>query len=286
MIFAEILAVGNELLIGEVLDTNTNYLAKHLTAMGVMVLKATICRDDIDEISSILDNIIGRVTFPGPPDFIIITGGLGPTFDDLTLEGVAKATGKDLEENEEALKMIKEKYKLLGEKLTRHRQKMSMLPKDAIPLSNPVGVAPGVMLKPGRVTIICLPGVPAEMKAIFEESVSKLICDKDEVTSFIEAHINIIGVMESSLAPQIEALMEEFPDIWIKSHPMGLEGLRSFIRVHITGMGVPETLIKTIEEVQKELALRVEELGGECEIIPIKIDKTIKKTENNIKNKN
>lgn len=275
MIFAEILAVGNELLIGEVLDTNTNYLAKHLTAMGVIVLRATICRDEIDEISSNLENIIERVTFPGPPDFVIITGGLGPTFDDLTLEGVAKATGKELEKNEKALKMIKEKYKILGEKLTRHREKMAFLPIDAMPLSNPVGVAPGVLLKYRKVTIICLPGVPAEMKAIFEESITQLICDKDEVTSFIEANINIRGIMESSLAPQIEALMEEFPDVWIKSHPMGLEGLKPFIRVHITGMGVPETLIKTIEEVQKELALRIEELGGECEIIPIKIRKTI-----------
>lgn len=275
MIFAEILAVGNELLIGEVLDTNTNYLAKHLTAMGVIVLRATICRDEIDEISSNLENIIERVTFPGPPDFVIITGGLGPTFDDLTLEGVAKATGKELEKNEKALKMIKEKYKILGEKLTRHREKMAFLPIDAMPLSNPVGVAPGVLLNYRKVTIICLPGVPAEMKAIFEESITQLICDKDEVTSFIEANINITGIMESSLAPQIEALMEEFPDVWIKSHPMGLEGLKPFIRVHITGMGVPETLIKTIEEVQKELALRIEELGGECEIIPIKIRKTI-----------
>ncbi|MFX0162718.1 MAG: molybdopterin-binding protein [Candidatus Hodarchaeota archaeon] len=275
MIFAEILAVGNELLIGEVLDTNTNYLAKHLTTMGVIVLRATICRDEIDEISSNLENIIERVTFPGPPDFVIITGGLGPTFDDLTLEGVAKATGKELEKNEKALKMIKEKYKILGEKLTRHREKMAFLPIDAMPLSNPVGVAPGVLLKYRKVTIICLPGVPAEMKGIFEESVTQLICDKDEITSFIEANINITGIMESSLAPQIEALMEEFPDVWIKSHPMGLEGLKPFIRVHITGMGVPETLIKTMEEVQKELALRIEELGGECEIIPIKIRKTI-----------
>jgi len=275
MIFTEILAIGNELLIGEVENTNTTYLAKHLTAMGVIVLRATICRDDIDEISANLENIIVRVTFPGPPDFVIITGGLGPTFDDLTLEGVAKATGKELKKNEKALKMIKEKYKILGEKLTRHREKMAFLPIDAMPLSNPVGVAPGVLLKHGKITIICLPGVPAEMKAIFEESVTQLICEKDEVTNFIEANINIRGIMESSLAPHIEALMEKFPDIWIKSHPMGLEGLKPFIRVHITGMGVPETLIKTIEEVQKELALRIEELGGESEIIPVKIRKTI-----------
>ena len=273
MFFAEILAVGNELLIGEIVNTNTAYLAKNLTAMGVMVRRSIICRDEIEEISFILRDIFQRATFPGPPNFIIITGGLGPTFDDVTLEGVAKASGKELVKNEEAIKMIKEKYDFLGEKLTKHREKMAFLPKDAIPLSNPIGVAPGVVVKYGKIEIICLPGVPAEMKAIFKEHVLRFIGKSVEGTTFVEAEISITGVMESSLAPHVEALMEEFPDIWIKSHPMGLEGLKPFIRVHITGLGDEEILIKTIGMVQKELAVRIEELGGECETIPAKTKK-------------
>ena len=111
-------------------------------------------------------------------DFIVIVGGLGPTFDDMTLEGIALALDSELEVNEPALKMVKEKYReyvkngrMEKAELTSHRIKMAKLPKRADPLFNPVGTAPGVKIKHNDATLIALPGVPSEMKALFEESV-------------------------------------------------------------------------------------------------------------------
>ena len=100
----EIICVGNELLIGKTLNTNAKWLAKRITTLGLTTRRITIVDDDIDEISSTIKEAIQR-----KPAFLITTGGLGPTFDDKTLEGLAKALERKIEINQEALKMVKEK---------------------------------------------------------------------------------------------------------------------------------------------------------------------------------
>jgi nicotinamide-nucleotide amidase len=145
----ELISIGNELLIGKILNTNAHWLAKRITSLGLSVRRITVVGDDLDEISSAI-----RETIQRRPAFIITTGGLGPTFDDKTLEGVARAIGRELKENKEALEMIKKKYeqyvaegRMRKLELTPYRVKMATLPEGSKPLPNPVGTAPGVLVE-------------------------------------------------------------------------------------------------------------------------------------------
>jgi len=217
----EIICVGNELLIGKTLNTNAQWLAKRATTLGLSVRRITIVGDDIDEISSAVQEAIQR-----NPRFLITTGGLGPTFDDKTLEGLAKALKCKLEINDEALTMIKEKYhkyveegKMKKVELTPPRVKMAKLPEGAKPLFNPVGTAPGVVMEHESITIVALPGVPSEMKAIFDGSIASLLRKVAGDVTFFETSIEAREVMESEMAPLIERVMHDNPYVYIKSHP-------------------------------------------------------------------
>lgn len=224
----EIICIGNELLIGKTLNTNAQWLAKRITTSGLNVSRITIVGDDVDDISKATKEALQR-----QPVFIITTGGLGPTFDDKTLQGIAKALDRPLQTHEEALKMIEKKYQqfleegIVKEKveLTSPRIKMATLPKGASPLPNPIGTAPGVLKKQNNVTIIALPGVPPEMEAIFDNSVVSRLKEVSGNVTFYEASISANGVMESDIAPLIDKTMRDNPYVYIKSHPHGGEGV-------------------------------------------------------------
>jgi len=221
----EIICIGNELLIGKTLNTNAQWLAKRVTTLGLNVRRITIVGDDINEVSSAVREAIQR-----NPRFLIITGGLGPTFDDKTLEGLAKALERKLEINEEALTMVKEKYRKYVEEgkmekaeLTPPRAKMAKLPEEAKPLFNPAGTAPGVIVEHEGITIVALPGVPSEMEAIFDGSVASFLKQVAGDVTFFETSMEATGVMESEIAPLIDQVMHDNPYIYIKSHPKGTE---------------------------------------------------------------
>ena len=221
----ELICVGNELLIGKTLNTNAQWLAKRITTLGLTTRRVTVVGDEIDEISSAIQEAIQR-----SPSFILTTGGLGPTFDDKTLEGLAKALGRRTEVNEEALKMVKEKYLSYAQEgrmemaeLTPPRVKMAKLPEGAKPLPNPVGTAPAVVIEHEKVTIIALPGVPSEMKSIFDESVASVMKQAARDVTFFETSIETTKVMESEMAPVIDKVMQNNPYVYIKSHPKGTE---------------------------------------------------------------
>ena len=159
---AGILVIGNEVLDGLVLDTNANWMEVRLTALSVEMHRLVAVRDIKEEIGSALDFLIGDC------QLIITSGGLGPTFDDMTLESVAQHLGLPLVEDAEALAIVEKQYKMLSSKgivadsaISEPRRKMARIPKGAIPLDNAVGGAPGVMIEVGDTTIFCLPGVPA-----------------------------------------------------------------------------------------------------------------------------
>jgi len=221
----EIICVGNELLIGKTLNTNAQWLAKRVTTLGLNVCRITIVGDDVDEISSAVREALQR-----NHRFLITTGGLGPTFDDKTLEGLAKAFECKLEINEEALTMVKEKYRKYAEEgkmekaeLTPPRVKMAKLPEGAKPLFNPVGTAPSVIMEHEGTTVVALPGVPPEMKAIFDGSVASLLRQVAGDVTFFETSIEATGVIESEMAPLIDQVMHDNPYVYIKSHPKGAE---------------------------------------------------------------
>ena len=221
----EILSVGNELLIGKTLNTNAQWLARKATALGLHVGRITVISDDVEEIAKTLQEIFIR-----QPAFVITTGGLGPTFDDKTLEGVAKALGSELVVSKAALNMIEAKYAEYAEKtgrktleLTPSRTKMAKLPRDAEPLRNPAGTAPGAVLRKDDVTVFVLPGVPCEMEAIFEQSLKPVLKASGGNQTFFETSLYVTGVMESAMAPLIDQVMHDNPRVYVKSHPLGAE---------------------------------------------------------------
>lgn len=218
----EIICVGNELLIGKIANTNAQWLAKRITTTGLNVARITVASDDITEISTVVKEALKR-----KPKIIITTGGLGPTFDDKTLEGIAKALNQPLKVDSEAIKMVEEKYhQYLKEgkieekvELTPPRIKMATLPEKAQPLHNPIGTAPGVLMKHNDTTVIALPGVPSEMEAIFDESIQPMLKKMAGKAIFYETSLGVDCIMESDLAPLIDKTMHDNPYIYIKSHP-------------------------------------------------------------------
>lgn len=223
--FVDILCIGNELLIGKITNTNAQWLARRITTLGLKVRHIISVGDEIEEISTAVKEAIER-----KPAFIIVTGGLGPTFDDKTLEGVAAGLSRELEKNQEALRQVEEKYqqyvkdgRMEKYELTPHRVKMAMLPKGSKPIHNPVGTAPGVLAEHEGTKLIMLPGVPSEMKAIFDESVAPLISRVAGDLIFYETSIGLWGVPESELAPFIDQVMHDNPYVYVKSHPKAAE---------------------------------------------------------------
>ncbi len=258
----EIICIGNELLIGKTLNTNAQWLAKRITTLGLKNHRITIIGDNIEEISKALQEAIQR-----NPHFIITTGGLGPTFDDKTLEGIAMALKRKLAIHDEALKMIKKKHRRYVEEgrmkraeLTSPHVKMARVPEGAKPIFNPVGTAPAVIIKHDEVTVIALPGVPSEMKGIFEESVAPLLREAAGEVTFFETSLDVTGIMEPAVAPLIDQVMHDNPYVYIKSHPKGEETV-SRIELHFsttaenTGLAkkrVSKALIQLSELIQEK----------------------------------
>ncbi len=215
----EIIAVGNELLIGDVLDTNTHWLCRRLTMMGAFVRRAVLVRDDEDAIAAEVQGALARGT-----DLLFTSGGLGPTDDDRTVAAIAKALNRPLELNERALEMVAQRYRELYEQgfvdspeVTPPRRKMAMLPVGATPLFNPVGTAPGVWLPTEKTVIVCLPGVPAELKGIFEHSLPPLLEQVLGKGYYSERLFEATCRDESVLAPILKQVAEKHPEVYLKS---------------------------------------------------------------------
>ncbi|MFX0115882.1 MAG: competence/damage-inducible protein A [Candidatus Hodarchaeota archaeon] len=259
MVTVELLCFGNELLIGKIVNTNASFLARELTSVGVDVKRIVTLSDDLEDLKNGFREALGR-----SPDFLIASGGLGPTFDDKTLEGLARALDVPLEDNSEALRMVREAYSFLRKDLNPARKKMARLPQKAIPIHNPVGTAPAIRMKPDGflTTIFCLPGVPKELKAIFKESILPEISKKG--SGFFQASFRCSGVGESSLAHLTEKIALRFPHVYIKSHPKVSEK-EPIIDFHITAKGNDHSLAEEIEEVKQELINGLKALGARIE---------------------
>jgi molybdenum cofactor synthesis domain-containing protein len=268
----EILCVGNELLIGKTLNTNAQLMARRSTALGIMVKRITVVGDEVNEIATAVKEALQRKT-----RFVVTTGGLGPTFDDKTLEGIAKALNCKLNVNKKALAMVKEKYEAYVKtgrmekvELTPYRVKMATLPQGADPLPNPIGTAPGVMISIEGTSLIALPGVPSEMEAIFEESVVSLLKKEAGKVAFFETSIYADNIMESSLAPLIDKTMHDSPYVYIKSHPKGEEE-KPHIELHFsTTAKDSRTAKKLLEKAIIQLSELVEKNGGKIKVQKIK----------------
>ncbi len=231
---AEILSIGNELLIGHTLDTNSHWIAKQLTKLGWTLERVTQLRDSLDSIKSGVRGALQR-----NPSVLITIGGLGPTHDDMTLAGIALGLNRPLRLNKRALELVKDHYRRLESKpkLTKYRTKMATLPQGSTPLPNPVGTAPGVKLQQSQTTLFSLPGVPSEMKAIFRSSLIPYM-ESFHTIRPKELEVKVTGIIESALAPILDKARKFYPKLYFKSHPRGREtGIRPLILLHIYNTG-------------------------------------------------
>lgn len=178
----------------------------------MIVRRITSVPDDLKEISSCIREAIERGA-----RIIIITGGLGPSRDDVTAHALAEALRQRYVLNKEALKMISRKIKSRGLKMTNNRAKMAYMPEGATPLPNPVGVAPGILVKKDCILIVALPGVPSEMKAIFENSVLPELKEL-AARSLVEGSLIVRGIPESDIVSLIESLkINKDCEVYIKT---------------------------------------------------------------------
>ncbi len=220
---------GNELLIGRIVNTNGAWLAEQLTLLGFDVRRIIVAPDD-EEAVEVLREALSKA------DVIVCTGGLGPTYDDRTAEFLAKAVGRRLVENGEALEMVRRKYEERGLPLTPERRKMALLPEGSKPIPNPVGTAPGIMLEVDGRLAACLPGVPAEMKEMFERYVKPVLRERAPNVCIYEASIVVEGVPESTLAPVIKEVARSCPPpCYVKSHPKGHEVRAPVLDIRVMG---------------------------------------------------
>lgn len=255
----ELLIIGNEILIGKIKDTNSNWLAKRITKYGHKITRITTISDEVELICQVMRDCLSR-----QPEIIISSGGLGPTFDDMTLKGVSLALHRDLKLNKHAYDSIKKAYEnahkqgiLKLEGMTPEREKMALLPVGSIPIPNVRGTAPGIKTKEGNTTIFCLPGVPMEMKAMFKNVILPII--KEKRGKFMEKGFIFTGIGESQIAPYISRIEEKFPQLWIKTHPR--IGLSIEVELSVTAFNV-ENDEELIDKVIKEVRDIIHKLNG------------------------
>lgn len=222
--------------------------------------RITVVEDNLQQISAAFNEALKRRS-----NYIITTGGIGPTFDDMTVKAIARALHQRLRLDPIALRMIKDHYakrfpnKKL--KLTRERLKMAMLPTHATAVPNPIGTAPAVWMKIRKTEIFCLPGVPREMKAIFNASIADQIHNQAEGREFIERWIKVTGIGESSMAPAVEQTMKRWPNVYIKSHPRRFHRQRPIIEVHLSSHSpTPEEARVELSAATKHLLLKLRRL--------------------------
>jgi molybdenum cofactor synthesis domain-containing protein len=246
MTSALLISIGNELLSGQTVNTNANFLAKEMTQIGFSILKVITVPDLKEIVAFEIKNALEQ----GIYKVILITGGLGPTWDDSTAEFLAEALGVSTSLNTQALSIVRRRYKELLDqglvetaKINSSREKMAFLPEGTIPLDNPVGTAPGIIYTdPVHNTLLyCLPGVPREMKAMFE----LLLPHLQKVSISQESHHYETELItsftdESLLAPFLAKVRNKF-NVWIKSLPGSYQEEKN-IKVVISTQG------KTLEE--------------------------------------
>ena len=243
----ELIAVGREILRGRVLDTNSNWLAKELTGMGGEVSRICVVDDVPREIARELDSTIRYGA-----DVIFTTGGLGPTFDDRTLESIAQALDLPLVRHDAAYAFVAETYRRLhatgaiaDQTMLPSREKMAMLPRGAEMLPNPTGSAPGMLLHWRQRLIIAMPGPPGEMRPMFQESVAPLLRQRWAGRCRIEIAVQTDVSDESLLNPLFERVMAAVAGSYLKADPKGFgPGVR--LVVYITGEGADEDTAQAI----------------------------------------
>lgn len=197
---AAILAIGDEIVLGQKTNTNSVWLAERLASVGVMTVEHVSVEDDLERIRAAMARLAEQ--FP----IVICTGGLGPTADDLTRDALADALGEPLVEDDEALRAISAALARRGREMTSAHRVQALRPRSASTLPNAVGTAPGLRAALGAATIVCLPGPPNEMHPMFESLVLPTIGGSGEAIS--TRLVQVCGLVESDAAQRLGEILD------------------------------------------------------------------------------
>ncbi|MGH7562832.1 MAG: competence/damage-inducible protein A [Gemmatimonadota bacterium] len=231
----EIVAIGNELLLGETIDTNSAHVARRLSEIGLRVVRTTHVGDDAGRLGAVLEEALARSRW------VIAMGGLGPTRDDVTRLVVAGVFGRPLKVDPSLLAEVEAKFRRFGyERMPPANRSQAEVPEGARVIPNPHGTAPGLVLENDRATLFVLPGVPAEMKALLEEGVLPAIASGvGEVSSVVRSRVvHTVGIGESALAEEVDDLVEAAAPVEVAFLPdLG----QVDIRLTVTGLSAGES---------------------------------------------
>src|SRR5919112_3266018 len=241
---AEVLTIGTEILLGDLVDTNSAYLGGRLAALGVSVYRHTTVGDNSERITVALREAASRA------DLVITTGGLGPTSDDLTNQCLGEAAGREMVEYPEARRHVDEMFKRFGRTPTQSNYKQALFPEGSGLIPNPAGTAMGAMLEIDGALVATFPGVPGEMKGMFDETLEPLIKERSE-GSILSRTLWFTGIGESALAEKVQDLLDASdPTV----APLAGQGK---VRLRITARAPTEKAEEKIAPVGDEILARL-----------------------------
>lgn len=245
---AEIISIGDEILIGQIVNTNATYLSKNLTALGVDVKWITVVGDDGEQILGAIETAVNRA------QIILLTGGLGPTHDDITKKVICDYFNTKLVENSEALENVRRIFESLGRSLDSINSEQALVPEAATVLSNRIGTAPGLYFKKEHFHLFVLPGVPMEMKALFADHIASIIQNNNDRGFIAVSTIKSTGIFESKLFQLVSDLVEKFsPAVKVAflPTPAGVN-----LRLMVAG-NPPEAAISILENAKNQFTKRM-----------------------------
>jgi competence/damage-inducible protein CinA-like protein len=238
---AELIAIGTELLLGEIQDTNTRSIARMLREINIDLFRSTIIGDNSARISALFLEALTR------SDIVIATGGLGPTVDDYTREAAARAFNVELVFQPDLWQKIKERFSTRGITPSENNQRQAFIPASAIAVQNPVGTAPGFILQREGKTLVCLPGVPREMETLMEETVMPFLIKRYSLQGLIKVKVlHVSGVPES----RVDQLVADF-ETW-QNPTVGLSAHAGVVDIRITAkadaVAQADEMIRSLED--------------------------------------
>jgi nicotinamide-nucleotide amidase len=246
---AEIIAIGSELLLGQIVDTNTSYIGRSLAENGIELVQTTTVGDDLHRMKEAIKEAIAR------SQIIITTGGIGPTEDDLTREAMAEVVQRPLVFQPRLMEQIEALFKRRGFRMAENNRKQAYIPEGAVPIENPKGTAPGFIVEGTNWVTLSLPGVPLEMEYLMEHTVIPYLRKRFNLQSQIIRYkvLRACGLGESAIGLQIKDLMRE------SQNPLvGTLASVGDIKIRITGKGSdPEEASTRIEKMEQEIRKRL-----------------------------
>jgi len=198
---AEIICVGSELLLGDILNTNTRFLSRELASIGINIFHQSVIGDNHERLRDAIELALSR------SDILITSGGLGPTYDDITKETVCEVMGSQLVYDEEVIEHIRSFFIKRGRPMTDNNLKQALVPKDGEVLHNENGTAPGLMIRKNGKLVFMLPGPPRELEPLYTSKVLPVLMSLNTDTVLVSKTVNVFGMGESSVEDALKELM-------------------------------------------------------------------------------